>query len=80
MREDIFGNEVLSDSFNIYRRERDSTVVAKSKKCHGGGDLVAVNRTYCSVCKKITDVQTLRSLYIYLARSQLEYISVIWNP
>ena len=48
LREDIFGNEVLSDSFNIYRRERDSTAVAKSKKCHGGGDLVAVNRTYCS--------------------------------
>ena len=43
----IFDNEVLSDSY-IFRRDRDSTVVAKNKKCHGGGDLVAVSSMYCS--------------------------------
>ena len=46
--EDMFDNEVLSDSY-IYRRNRDSTVVAKNKKCHGGGALIAVSSTYCSI-------------------------------
>ena len=42
LREDIFDNEVLSDSYNIYKRDRDSTVVAENKKCHSGGALVVV--------------------------------------
>ena len=32
------------------------------------------------VCTTFTDVQALRSLYISLVRSQLEYCSVTWNP
>ena len=32
LREDIFDNEVLSYSYNIYRRDRDSTVVVKKQE------------------------------------------------
>ena len=32
------------------------------------------------VCTTFTDVQDVRSLYIFLVRSQLEYCSVTWNP
>ena len=32
------------------------------------------------VCTTFTDVQALRSLYIFHVRSQLEYCSTIWNP
>ena len=39
---------MLSDSYNIYRRDRNSTVVAKNKMCHDGGALVAMSSTYCS--------------------------------
>ena len=30
------------------QKRKGQYICAKSKKCHGGGELVAVNRTYCS--------------------------------
>ena len=56
LREDIFDKDVLSDAYNIYRSDRDSTVAAKNKKCHGGGALVAVSSTYCP--KRWLDLET----------------------
>ena len=43
----IYRLHVLRELFSHYIFEH-STVVAKNKKCHGGGALVAVSSTYCS--------------------------------
>ena len=32
------------------------------------------------MCRGLTDVTTLRTLYCALVRSQLEYCTVVWSP